>query len=67
MIKLSIIIPIYNESKIIAELHQRLNKTIILFESFLGIDKSELEIVFINDGSKDDSLSQLASSELPQC
>lgn len=59
MIKLSIIIPIYNESKIISELHQRLIKTIDLIKIELGILVSELEIIFVNDGSKDDSLSQL--------
>lgn len=59
MIKLSIIIPIYNESKIISELHQRLIKTIDLMKIELGILANELEIVFVNDGSKDDSLRQL--------
>lgn len=59
MIKLSIIIPIYNESKIISELHQRLNKTLVLFKSELNIDSNELEVIFVNDGSKDDSLQQL--------
>jgi dolichol-phosphate mannosyltransferase len=59
MIKLSVIIPIYNESKIISELHQRLNKTLDLFKSELNIDAHELEIIFVNDGSKDDSLQQL--------
>lgn len=59
MIKLSVVIPIYNESKIISELHQRLIKTIDLMKVELGILVNELEIIFVNDGSKDDSLSQL--------
>jgi len=59
MIKLSIIIPIYNESKIISELHLRLNKTIALFKTELNINLDEIEIIFVNDGSKDDSLLQL--------
>lgn len=59
MIKLSVVIPIYNESKIISELHQRLNKTIDLFRVELNVLLEEIEIIFVNDGSKDDSLSQL--------
>lgn len=61
MIKLSVVIPIYNESKIISELHQRLIKTINLIEVELNILANEMEIIFVNDGSKDDSLSQLIS------
>ncbi len=61
MIKLSVVIPIYNESKIISELHQRLIKTINLLEVELNILANEMEIIFVNDGSKDDSLSQLIS------
>ncbi|MES2761457.1 MAG: glycosyltransferase family 2 protein [Bacteroidota bacterium] len=59
MIKLSIVIPIYNESKIIPELHQRLNKTFALFKSECNLNLNEIEIIFVNDGSKDDSLQQL--------
>ena len=59
MIKLSVVIPIYNESKIITELHQRLIKTIDLMKVELNVLIDDLEIIFINDGSKDDSLSQL--------
>lgn len=59
MIKLSVVIPIYNESKIISELHQRLIKTIDLFYHELNVLLEEIEIIFVNDGSKDDSLSQL--------
>jgi len=59
MIKLSVVIPIYNESKIISELHQRLIKTIDLFHHELNVLIEEIEIIFVNDGSKDDSLSQL--------
>lgn len=61
MIKLSVVIPIYNESKIISELHQRLIKTIDLMKVELNVLIDELEIIFINDGSKDDSLSQLVA------
>jgi polyisoprenyl-phosphate glycosyltransferase len=59
--KLSIIIPIYNEHEIIAELHHRLVQTNALFKEQLGIAADELEYIFVNDGSKDDSLAQLLS------
>lgn len=59
MIKLSVVIPIYNESKIISELHQRLVTMIDLLEVELHVLINEIEIIFVNDGSKDDSLSQL--------
>ncbi len=57
--KLSVIIPIYNESEIIRELDQRLNKTTGLLHTELNIQKEELEYIFVNDGSADDSLAQL--------
>lgn len=52
--KLSIIVPIYNEEKIIIELHRRLVASI-------EIITEDYEIIFVNDGSKDNSISQLQS------
>ncbi len=46
---LSLVLPIYNEEEVIAELHARLQD----FLSKLGLD---CEVLFINDGSKDRSL-----------
>lgn len=57
--KLSIIIPIYNESEIIGELHQRLLKTRELLTIETGLALADIEYLFINDGSSDDSLAQL--------
>jgi len=59
--KLSIIIPIYNEHEVIAELHKRLMSTLQLLNSQLNIGSQDLEFIFINDGSTDDSLAQLLS------
>jgi len=59
--KLSVVIPIYNESEVIEELHKRLLNTAQLLYSQLGIGEKELEFIFINDGSKDNSLPQLLS------
>lgn len=51
-IDLSIIIPIYNEQKSIPELHSRLSVTAKKITP-------NYELIFINDGSKDSSLSKL--------
>jgi glycosyltransferase involved in cell wall biosynthesis len=59
--KLTVIIPIYNESENIAELHERFTKTTVLFHSELGLSNNDVEFLFINDGSEDDSLAQLLS------
>lgn len=51
-VEISVIIPIYNEEKIIPELYERLYKTVSeISENY--------ELIFVNDGSKDQSLLQL--------
>lgn len=50
--KISVIIPIFNEEKIIAQLYQRLR------ESVLNITE-DYEFIFVNDGSKDASILEL--------
>lgn len=50
--ELSVIIPIYNEEKIIEELYSRLETACLqITQSF--------ELIFVNDGSKDDSFNKL--------
>lgn len=49
---ISIIIPIYNEEQIIAELYKRLH------DAALEISP-HYELIFINDGSRDNSLAEL--------
>ena len=51
-IDISVIVPIYNEGQIISELYNRLQKTVS------QVSKN-YEIIFVNDGSKDDSLLEL--------
>lgn len=51
-IKLSVIVPIFNEFEVIPELYQRLKKAV------LTISGSH-ELIFINDGSSDNSLAEL--------
>lgn len=51
-IDISVIIPIYNEEKIIPELYQRIQQTVSKISQ-------NYELIFVNDGSKDNSLAQL--------
>jgi len=49
---LSLVLPIYNEEEVIPELHVRL-------QEFLGRLALDCEVVFVNDGSKDRSMTLL--------
>ncbi len=51
-IDISVVIPIYNESKILPELHKRLTDAVKQVSQ-------NYELIFINDGSKDSSLFEL--------
>ncbi len=53
--ELSLIIPIFNEEAVIPELHRRLREVMEKLES----DVRSWEVVFVDDGSKDKSLSLL--------
>ncbi len=49
---ISVVVPIFNEQLIIAELHRRLKESVVQVSE-------NYELIFVNDGSKDDSLSEL--------
>ncbi|MEM6379990.1 MAG: glycosyltransferase family 2 protein [Bacteroidota bacterium] len=51
-IEISVIVPIYNEEKVIPELYERLSRTVQKLTQ-------QYELIFINDGSKDHSLLHL--------
>ena len=53
MKKISIVIPVYNEEDVLSKLNEKLNN---LIET---VNEYEFEIIFVNDGSKDKSLSIL--------
>lgn len=59
MIKLSIVIPVYNEEATLPELISRLDQLTQSLETQALLSTSELEIVLTNDGSRDNSLSIL--------
>ena len=50
----SIVVPIYNEAGSVAELHRRI---IAVFETL----HEPFEVIFVNDGSTDDTTTQLQS------
>lgn len=49
---ISVVIPIYNEEQIIDELYERLKKAVLQVSD-------SYELIFVNDGSKDNSLNEL--------
>ena len=57
--KLSIVIPMYNEEGIVQALFQRLEHTRALFSRRFNALPSDIEIIFVNDGSKDSTLEKL--------
>jgi len=57
MSKLSLIIPVFNEEKNIQPLHEELSSTIS------KLDNYEFEIIFVNDGSTDNSLEEIKKIE----
>ncbi|MBD98036.1 glycosyltransferase [bacterium] len=59
MIVLSIVVPIYNESVLLNELFDRFEHVFKDIESSGIAFQSECELIFVNDGSTDDSLAQL--------
>ena len=58
-IKLSIIMPIYNESSLLPAVFERFTALVNQLPDSCGIIQSEIELIFVNDGSTDHSLSQL--------
>ncbi len=55
LIKLSVIVPFYNEEENLADLHKEL-------ASVLGKQKFESEVVYVNDGSTDNSVKRLTKA-----
>ncbi|EQA38461.1 glycosyltransferase, group 2 family protein [Leptospira inadai serovar Lyme str. 10] len=52
---LSVVIPIYNEEKTIPELVKRLNALLKILKTKFGFGPADSEILFVNDGSRDES------------
>lgn len=52
IVELSVVVPIYNEEEVISELYWRL-------EAAASVVTENFELIFVNDGSKDQSFAQL--------
>lgn len=61
MIKLSIIVPIYNEALLLPTVFERFTALVNQLPDSCGIGRSEIELIFVNDGSTDHSFSQLVA------
>lgn len=55
-IDLSIVIPMFNEEEVVEELHDKLSNSL---KSIKGKYQSQIEIIFVNDGSTDNTLDNL--------
>ena len=51
---LSVVVPVFNESEVIQATHQRLSSVL------QGLEGLDYELIFVDDGSQDDSFSQLS-------
>ncbi|TGK00030.1 glycosyltransferase [Leptospira langatensis] len=63
---LSVVIPVYNEEKTIPELVKRLHVLVRILKEKNGFSKDDVEILFVNDGSRDgtfDVLKKFCESE----
>ena len=56
MKKISVIVPCYNEQEAIPFFYEAITK-----EMEKLADRAELELIFVNDGSRDDSLTEMRS------
>lgn len=61
MTEISIVIPVYNEEETIPELYTRLLGLLTLFNEKYALASDKIEFIFINDGSKDNTLQSLIS------
>ena len=53
---ISVVIPFYNESEVIIDTYKRLSKI------FLDLESQNYQLIFVDDGSNDDSVNQLKQS-----
>jgi dolichol-phosphate mannosyltransferase len=61
MTEISIVIPVYNEEETIPELYTRLLGLLTLLNEKFAISNDNVEFIFVNDGSKDNTLQSLIS------
>lgn len=59
MIKLSLVIPVYNEIETLPQLIHRLDQLLPALKEKVDVQATQLEILFVNDGSRDGSFEYL--------
>lgn len=59
--RLSVVVPVYNEKDIVAHLVERMEGLRPIFLERFGIPPDQIEFVYVNDGSKDNTLPILQS------
>jgi len=64
---LSIVIPVYNEEEIIFELDKRLKNLFKLLDKNFKLNPANIEVIFVNDGSSDNSLPILLAIQKDNC
>jgi glycosyltransferase involved in cell wall biosynthesis len=56
---LSIVVPVFNEERVVPELHRRLQHVLDRLEKECGLAAPTVEVLFVNDGSADGTLDLL--------
>ena len=66
---LSVVVPVFNEEDLVTELLSRFSSMISVLETQSLMSRHEVEVIFVNDGSSDQTLSLLVSYSLtsPWC
>jgi dolichol-phosphate mannosyltransferase len=57
--QLSVVVPVYNEAKTVPELHKRFENFLSFLKQRHGLDRSQVEVLLVNDGSRDETLAML--------
>lgn len=57
--KLSVVVPMYNEEGIAHKFFERMEGVRSIFRERFGIERDEIEVIFVNDGSSDGTFSIL--------
>lgn len=59
--KVSIVVPMYNEERVIPEFFRRLEAAIGSLTDRFNLDRRDVEVLFVNDGSRDNTFNFLRS------
>ncbi|GAB1430632.1 glycosyltransferase family 2 protein [Ignavibacteria bacterium] len=57
--KISVVVPMYNEEGIVQRFFERIEDTRKIFAERFAVERGDFEIIFVNDGSRDGTLEML--------